>query len=156
MEKIAVIELKTTAVKLQIVDVIRNKYYQVHKTIEIPINLTKDFYSDYFVKPSVIKQINGILGVYKKIVERYECTESICVATDFLNEAKNINGLLNELLVTNGFEFIVNSNAEQNNNIYTAVINSFNRPKGVIINVLDYNTELIIYNRRNTCWDMCV
>ena len=90
MEKIAVIELKTTSVKLQIVDIIRNKYYQVHKTIEMPINLTKDFYSDYFVKPSVIKQLNGILAVYKKIVEKYECTESVCLATDFLNEAKNI------------------------------------------------------------------
>jgi len=149
LEKIAVIELKTTCVKLQIVDVIRNKYYQVHKTIEMPINLTKDFYSDYFIKPAIVKQLNGILSVYKRIAEKYECTESICLATDFLNEAKNINGLLNELLVTNGFEFEVYSDFEQSNSIYTAVINSFNRPKGLIINVLDYNTELIIYNRRN-------
>ena len=149
MEKIAVIELKTTSVKLQIVDVIRNKYYQVHKAIEMPINLTKDFYSDYFVKPTIIKQLNSILSVYKKIVEKYECTESICLATDFLNEAKNINGLLNELLVTNGFEFEVCGKFEESNHMYTAVINSFNRPKGLIINMLDYNTELIIYNRRN-------
>jgi len=149
LEKIAVIELKTTCVKMQIVDVIRNKYYQVHKTIEMPINLTKDFYTDYFIKPSVIKQLNGILTVYKKISEKYECVESICLATDFLNEAKNINGLLNELMVTNGFEFEVYNDFEQNNSIYTAVINSFNRPKGLIINILEYNTELIIYNRRN-------
>lgn len=115
----------------------------------MPVNLTKDFYSDYFVKPAIIKQLNSILAVYKKIIEKYECTESVCLATDFLNEAKNINGLLNELFVTNGFQFEVCKDFEQSNSIYTAVINSFNRPKGLIINVLDYNTELIIYNRRN-------
>jgi len=149
LEKIAVIELKTTGIKLQIVDVIRNKYYQVHKTIEMPVNLTKDFYSDYFVKPAIIKQLNGILAVYKRIIEKYECTETIGLATDFLEDAKNINGLLNELAVTNGINFKVFNANDETNSIYTAVINSFNRPKGLIINVTDYNTELIIYNRRN-------
>ena len=58
MEKIAVIELKTTCVKLQIVDVCRNKYYQTYKIIEMPINLTKYMYNDMFIKPTFIKEIN--------------------------------------------------------------------------------------------------
>ncbi len=149
LEKVAIIELKTTGVKLRIVDVIRNKYFQNHKTIEMPINLTKDFYGDLFIKPTVIKDINSILSVYKKIIEGYECTETICVATDLLTEAKNINGFLNELLVSNGFDFKVFVPEEEIDDVYTAVINSFNRPKGVIINVSDYNTEMVIYNRRN-------
>ena len=77
MEKIAVIEIKTTSVKLQIVDVIRNKYFEVSKVMEMPINLTKDFYSDMFIKPTIIKEINATLAVYKQIIEQYECTETM-------------------------------------------------------------------------------
>lgn len=149
MEKIAVIQIKTTYIKLQIIDIVRNKYYQVHKIIETPINLTKDFYNDMFIKPNIIKDINNILSVYKKIIENYECTETICLATDLLSEAKNINGLLNEFAVTNGFNFKVSVPEEEIEDVYTAVINSFNRPKGIIVNITDYNTELIVYNRRN-------
>ena len=149
MEKIAVIEIKTTSVKLQIVDVVRNKYFEVSRVVEMPINLTKDFYSDMFIKPNVIKEINDILAVYKKIVEQNECTESICFVSDILSEAKNVNGVLNELLVTNGFKFRVLSAEEEINSIYTSVINSFNRPKGLLVNISEYTTQLMVYNRRN-------
>lgn len=149
MEKVAVIELKTTNLKLQIVDVCRNKYYQICKTIEMPINLTKDMYGDMFIKPTVIKEINSILAIYKKIIEQYECTEVECVATDCLNEAKNVSGILNEMRVSNGFDFKVFEPEQEIEDVYTAVINSFNRPKGIIINISDYNSEIILYNRRN-------
>ena len=105
----------------------------------MPINLTKDFYSDMFIKPNVIKEINEILVVFKKIAEQNECTDSICFVTDILNEAKNLNGFINELLVTNGFKFKVLDASEEIDCIYTAVINSFNRPKGVLLNISEYN-----------------
>jgi len=149
LEKIAVIEIKTTCVKLQLVDIISNKYFETSKVIEMPINLTKDFYSDMFIKPTVIKEINDILKVYKQIIESNECIETICTASNILAEAKNQNGVINELNITNGFKFEVLGEDESVNSIYTAVINSFNRPKGVIINVDEHNTELIAYNRRN-------
>lgn len=149
MEKIAVIEIKTTSVKLKIVEVVRNKFFEDCKTIEMPINLTKDFYGDLFIKTNVIKEINGILAVYKKIIESYECTDVICLASDVVFEAKNQNGFINELSVTSGYKFRVISPEDEVNAVYTSVINSFNRPKGVIVNVSDFNTEVVLYNRRN-------
>ena len=62
MEKLAVIEVKTTSVKLQLVDIVSNKYFETSKVVEMPINLTKDFYSDMFIKPTVIKEINEIVS----------------------------------------------------------------------------------------------
>ncbi|MBQ7351933.1 MAG: hypothetical protein IJW59_03645 [Clostridia bacterium] len=149
MEKIGVIEIKTTSVKLSIVEVIRNKYFEVGRTIDMPINLTKDFYSDMFIKPAVIKDISAILAVYKKIIEENECTETVCLATEIISEAKNQNGFINELAVVSGFKFEVLTAEEEINSIYTSVINSFNRPKGVIVNIGDYTTKIIAYNRRN-------
>ena len=149
MEKIAVIEIKTTSVKLQLVDIISNKYFEISKVIDMPINLTKDFYSDMFIKPTVVKEINDILKVYKQIIEANECIETICTASEVLAEAKNQNGVINELNVTNGFKFEVQGEEDRANSVYTAVINSFNRPKGVIINVNEHATDVIVYNRRN-------
>lgn len=149
MEKIAIIEVKTTTVKLEIVDVIRNKYFEVSRVMEMPINLTKDFYGDMFIKPTVIKEIAGVLSVYKKIIEQYECTEVFCFVTDIVMEAKNQNGFLNELFVITGYKFDVVDSETEINGVYSAVINSFNRPKGVIINIGEYNSEIIAYNRRN-------
>ena len=115
MEKLAVIEIKTTCVKLQIVDVVRNKYFKVSHVTEMPINLTKDFYADMFIKTTVVKEINNILAIYKKIIEINECTSTICLASDVLAEAKNINGFLDELNVTNGFKFeVISPENEQN------------------------------------------
>lgn len=149
MEKIAVIEIRTTSVKLQIVDSIPNKYYEISRMIEMPINLSKDFYGDMFVKPNVIKEVNEILKVYKQIIDKYECVDTICLASDIFMEAKNQNGVLNEMSVINGFKFEILDEEQRFNSIYTAVINSFNRPKGVIVNIDEHNTELIAYNRRN-------
>jgi len=149
LEKIAVIEIKTTNVKLQLVDVVSNKYFEVSRVIEMPINLTKDFYSDMFIKPTVVKEINDILKVYKQIIETNECVETICTASEIFAEAKNQNGVINELNSTNGFKFEVLNSENKVNSVYTAVINSFNRPKGVIINIGEHNSELVAYNRRN-------
>ena len=149
MEKIAVVELKTTSIQLKLIDVSSNKFYQPSRVIEMPINLIKDFYADLFIKPAVVKEINEVLKVYKQIIDTNECIETICIASDILSEAKNQNGVLNELFVTNGFKFQVMSEEEKINNVYTSVINSFNKPKGVIIDVEDYNTQVIVYNRRN-------
>ena len=44
LEKIAVIEIKTSSVNLELVDTISNKHFEVSRVIEMPINLTKDFY----------------------------------------------------------------------------------------------------------------
>ena len=149
LEKIAVIEIKTTSVQLKLIDMVTNKYYQPSRTIEMPINLIKDFYTDMFIKPTVVKEINEILKVYKQIIDTSECVETICIASDILTEAKNQNGVLNELLVVNGFRFQVMNEEEKVNAVYTSVINSFNKPKGVIIDVEDYNTQVVVYNRRN-------
>lgn len=149
MEKIAVIEIKTMSVKLKLYDVSRNKYFALSKVVEMPISLTKDFYSDYFIKPSVIKDITNILNVYKTMIESTECSECICLVSNMVAEAKNTNGFLNELAGNTGFKFKVVDFEDNCLSVYTAVINSFNRPKGVIINVGDYSSEVVLYNRRN-------
>lgn len=149
MEKIAIIELDTTKVKLVFANVTRNKSFSIYDHIDVPINLMKDFAEENVIKSTVIKDVVGILTVFKKMIDKEEITETICVATSKINEAKNQNGFLNEIFSITNLKFNILDPEQEANYVYTAVINSFNKPKGLIVNIANYQTEVLLYNRRN-------
>ncbi len=149
MEKIAVIELNTNFIKLVTVEVERNKSFKIYNEIVMPINLLKDFEKDSFIQPSVIKEIISILAVFKRVVDKDEITESICFADEIVVQAKNYNGFFNEIQNSSSFRFSIMPSDEEISNVYTAVVNTFNRPKSLIINVTDFSTQFCLFNRRN-------
>ena len=149
LEKLAVLELSTYFIKMQQVEVIRNKSFAITNELVMPINLLKDFYNDNFIKPAVSNEITDILSVFRTILDREEITETICFATNILSEAKNSNSFLNEIHSASGFKFEILTPDNEIHFLYSAVINTFNKPKGVICNVGEYATEFLMYNRRN-------
>ena len=149
MEKIAVLELNPNFVKMQQVEVEKNKSYTVYNEISTPINLMKNFEPDCFIKSTAIKELLEILKIYKAIVDREEITETICFASSIIDKAKNSEGVLNEIINASTFRFEVLSPEKEIFYSYTAVINSFNKPKGLVIHIGDYETEMVLYNRRN-------
>lgn len=149
MDKIAIIELDTTKVKLIFADVIKNKSFLVYDHVDVPINLMKDFNDESIIKSTIIKEVVCILAVFKKMIDAEGITETICVATSKIDEAKNQNGFLNEIFSITNLKFNILTPEQEINYIYTAVINSFNKPKALIVNVSNYQTEILLYNRRN-------
>ena len=149
MEKIAILNLNSDSIKMQFLNVNKNKSYSAYKSVSMPINLTKDFYNDNFIKPAVIKDIMSIVLVYKKMIDKEEIKTTLCFASPLLKEAKNNNGVLNEIMNATGFEFKVVNEEDEISYIYSAIINSFNKPKGLIVNIGNFTTSLIMYNRRN-------
>ena len=149
MDKIAIIELDTTKVKLIFADVVKNKSFLIYDHVDVPINLMKDFNEESIIKSTIIKEVVSILAVFKKMIDSEGITETICVATSKINEAKNQNGFLNEIFSTTNLKFNILTPEQEVNYVYTAVINSFNKPKALIVNVGNYQTEILLYNRRN-------
>lgn len=149
MEKIAVINLNSDNIKLQFVKLIRNKSFVIYDEVTMPVNLTKDFYSDYIIKPAIVKEVLNTLTVFKKMIDAQEVSETLCFATNLLAEAKNNNGFIDQIENITGFKFKIVEPEQEINNIYTAVINTFNKPKGVVVNISNYNTSFVYYNRRN-------
>ncbi len=149
MEKIAIIELNPNFVKLKQADVEKNKCYVVYNEILTPINLLKNYRPDCFIKNSAVKEVLEVLKVYKEIIEKENTSEVFCYASSMLSEVKNIEGFLEEITNATNFKFGIMEGEEEINLCYTAVINSFNKPKGLIINISDYNTQMLVYNRRN-------
>jgi len=149
LEKIAIINLNSDSIKMQFVNVNKNKSFAPYRKVSMPINLTKDFYSDNFIKSAVIKEIMSIVTVYKKMIDKEEIKTTLCYATPLFKEAKNNNGVLNEILNATGFEFNVISEQDEITYTYSAVINTFNKPKSLIVSVGNYTTTFVLYNRRN-------
>lgn len=134
---------------MQFVAVDKNKSFQPYKTVTMPINLTKDFYSDYFLKPAVVKDVVSIMKVFRQMVDAEEIKTTLCFATCLMNDAKNNNGVLNEIQNATGFTFTIITPENEVGYLYSAVINTFSKPKSLIISVGNFNTTFILYNRRN-------
>ena len=149
LEKLAIIELNTTNVKLIFANVIKNKSFLIYNEVVMPVNLTKDFESDEIIKSTVIKDVVTHLTVFKKMIDAEEITEVIALACDFVRSAKNRNGFLNEIYSVTNFDFRVISPEEEINYVYSAAINTFNKPKALIVNITEFDTQFLLYNRRN-------
>lgn len=149
MENIAIVLLNSDSIKMQFVHINRNKSFAPYKTITMPVNITKDFYSDNFFKPAVIKEVVSIIKVYKQMMDAAEIKTALCYATSLLNDAKNNNGVLNEIQNVTGLTFNVITPQDMINFNYTAVINTFNKPKSLIVDISNFNTTFVLYNRRN-------
>lgn len=149
MEKIAIIELNTLNIKLIFSYVLKNKSFLIYNEVTMPINLTKDFAPDDILKSTVVKEVVDVLGVYKKMIDQEQVSEVFAYVTDFVRRAKNVNGFLDEIFGTVNVNFKVISPEEEINYIYASTINTFNKPKALIVNVGDYSTQFLLYNRRN-------
>lgn len=149
LEKLAVIKLNSDNIKLQFVKLIKNKSFTVYDEVSVPVDLTKDFYGDYIIKPAIIKEISSTLLVFKKMMDAQEITDSLCFATNILADAKNNNGFIDQIENVCGFKFKIVSPEEEGESIYTAIINTFNKPKGLVFNISNYHISFVHYNRRN-------
>ena len=90
------------------------------------------------------------------MLDKEQIVETICYASSLLSEAKNLNGFLNEIANASTFKFEVLMPEDEIGKVYTAVINTFSKPKGLIINISNYSTQFMLYNRRNILNTYCI
>lgn len=150
MDKIAVVVVETYTAKLVIANVAQDNYFSICDVEIEPIQFGLEMDDDHFLKKNQIMSIISILKNFRKICDMFAVTKTIAVAT-FVKDSKpmNIYSFFDEVFVTCGFRFNLLSAEEQNAAIYTGVLNSYDLPKAVIVNVGADNIHLIHYNRRN-------
>ena len=150
MEKIAVVVVETYSAKLIIANMNQDNFFSIcdaeHEII--PTGLEMD--DDHFLKKNQIASIINILKNFRKICDMYAVSKTIAIAS-FIKDTKpmNIYSFFDEVFVTCGFRFPLFSAEEQNTAIYTGILNSYDIPKGLIVNVGADNIHIIHYNRRN-------
>lgn len=150
MDKIAVVVVETYSAKLIIANMNQDNFFSIcdAEYEVIPTGLEMD--DDHFLKKNQIASIMNILKNFRKICDMYAVTKTIAIAS-FVKDTKpmNIYSFFDEVFVTCGFRFSLFSPEEQNTAIYTGILNSYDIPKGLIVNVGADNIHIIHYNRRN-------
>lgn len=150
MDKIAVVVVETYSAKLVIANVAQDNYFSICDVEVESIKCGLEMDDDHFLKKNQIASIISTLKNFRKICDMYQVSKVIAIA-DFVKDSKpmNIYSFFDEVFVTCGFRFSLMSAEEQNLAIYTGIMNSYDIPKGLIINVGADNIHLIHYNRRN-------
>ncbi|MBQ8452053.1 MAG: hypothetical protein IJ538_04705 [Clostridia bacterium] len=150
MDKIAVVVVETYSAKLIIANYVQDNFFSICDVEIEPIQFGLEMDEDHFLKKNQIMSIISTLKNFRKICDMYSVNKTIAIA-DFVKDTKpmNIYSFFDEVFVTCGFRFSLMTPEEQNSAIYTGVMNSYDIPKAVIVNVGADNIHIIHYNRRN-------
>lgn len=150
MDKIAVVVVETYSAKLVIANVVQDSYFSICDVEIEPIKFGLEMDDDHFLKKNQIMSIISTLKNFRKICDMFSVSKTIAIAS-FVKDTKpmNIYSFFDEVFVTCGFRFTLLSPEEQNMAIYTGIMNSYDIPKAIIVNVGADNIHLIQYNRRN-------
>ncbi len=148
MNKLAVFELGVNDVKLTIFKYTDSTFFTTEQQIIEPVKITQDMERDGYIKPARIQETISVLKNFKKIVDNEKIENTICYASSVLGKARNQIAFLDEIYKTVSLYFKVLTTEEQVSALHSAIMYSFAMTRGVIIQVGDYSTELVRFNRR--------
>lgn len=148
MEKVAIIEIDETNLKLLILDVEQGGYYNVFDRVTENIKLGKYVASEGIVPANKITETLTILKLFRKVCDSNKVNKVYSICTSFIRDAKNQKSFFDEIYNNTSFSFNVLSMDDEIKAVYSGVINYVDVPKGVIIDVEPNYTHIIHYNRR--------
>ena len=148
MNKVALIDLGTSALRLLIVNVKEGGYFEVVEEIEESTKLGKEIEETGVLKPARIAESINVLKMFRRICDSNSISKIISVATSAIKNAKNQNSFLDEIYNSCGFNMTVLTQEDELKALYNGVVNTIDIPKGVVINVAPSFTQVFQYNRR--------
>ena len=148
MNRLAVYELGVNDIKLTIYKYTSNGFFAAESQIVEPVKLTQDMERDGYIKPIRIQETISVLKNFRRIVDGAKIENSICYANPVIANARNQIAFLDEIYKTVSLYFKVLTAEEQVSALHTAIMYSFAMTRGVIVQVGDYSTEIVKFNRR--------
>lgn len=148
MEKIAIIEIKSSYTKFTVAT-IGEGFFRVDSQMKDLIKIGEDINKDGFIKPARINEVLTILKGYKKFCKANKIEDIVAVATYCVRNAKNQKSFIDEVNSMLGFKIKVLSEEEESSILYGATISTLDVPKGVTINIGAEHINITAYLRRN-------
>lgn len=156
MEKVALIELGNSALRLILLNTKDGGYFDIVDELEEQIKVGKDIQTSGVLKPTTISECIGILKMFRKLCDRRGVAKIVCVATSLVREAKNQNSFLDEVYNSCGFTMNLLTVEDEMRATYAGVVNTVDIPKGIIIEIANNTTNIIQYNRRTILNQVCL
>jgi len=152
VEKIAVIDLGTSSVRLVIANVLvespETSHHVVFDELKEPLALVQDLDRDGFLKPPRIAHAVKTLQMFKKLCDAHKVSAIYAFTTSSVRKAKNLKSFLEEISSVCGIKFRVLLEEDESLLIYQGVANSIDIPKGLIMDLSASTCQFIHYNKR--------
>ncbi len=148
-EKIALLELTPRSAKLILAWYTSGVSFEVCDEIVEPLKAYEDMYREGYIKPTAIAEAIRIVKMFRKLCDAMKVTKAIAYASSSFRDAKNYSGFLDEVEIASGFKIRLMTPEDEITACYTSVVNTLDVPKGVILNVDEDKTQVIIYARKN-------
>ncbi len=148
MEKVAIIEMNEVNLKLLIIDVAKNQFFNLADSVSENLQLGVGISKDGIVSAAKVNETLSVLKMFRKVCENNQVTRFVAVAKNFIKEAKNQKSFFDEIYNHTSFTFTILTPEEEVKSIYGGIINTIDVPKGIIIDVEPSVTHVIQYNRR--------
>ena len=150
MEKIAVVLVDAYRASLVVAEFDFDNNFSIVCEENENIKLGLDLNRDHFLKKPQIDDTIRVLKNYKKLCDMFEVQKTIAVCNfNSDNKPKNLYSFFDEVFSCCGFRFNLISSEDQNNAIYSSIINTYDFPKALVYGVSSESINTVLYNRRN-------
>lgn len=147
MEKIAIIELNETTLRLSIFLANEGKA-KLCMDREQFFPIGKEIMGEELLSPKTKTDLLSVLKIYRKMIEQHSVDKIFAVADNVILNARNYRGFLDEVYNNTGLNFVILNDDDFIRVIFNGVVNSIDNAKGVFIYAGAYKTYLVKYNRR--------
>lgn len=155
IRKIAVIDVGSNTARMIIVDVYPGGGFHIIDELKESVRLAQDM-DDGRIMPRRIRQLIQTLNMFKRLCDSMGVTEIYPVATAAVRRARNQRSFLDEIAHATGLELQVLSDEEECFYLHQGVINSFDYPDGVIVDIGGSSVEIILMERRQMKEFVCL
>ncbi|MBE7075373.1 MAG: hypothetical protein E7376_05290 [Clostridiales bacterium] len=148
MEKIAIVKLGADTIKLSLVDVAPNGYYNLFDEVVESVKLGASIEQAGLIKPNVVNEALNILKLFRKLCDANCVYKIYAVAESFIKIAKNQKSFLDEIYNNTGFSFYIYSSEEEVKVVYRGITSLIDISKAIGIYVAPNQTHILQFNRR--------
>lgn len=148
MEKIAIIKIGSDSIKLSLIDISPNGYYNLFDEVVENVKIGLSIEQSGLIKPNIIMESLTILKLYRKICDANNTIKTFAFAESFLKVAKNQKSFLDEIYNNTGFSFNVYNVEDEAKVAYKGITNLIDVPKAVGIYIAPTQTYIMHFNRR--------
>lgn len=148
MEKIAIIKLGAQSIKLSLIDVASNGYFNLFDEIVENVKIGASVERDNLIKPQIISEALTYLKLFRKLCDANNVGKIVAVAESFIKLAKNQKSFFDEIYNNTGFAFNILNFDEEVKIIYKGITNLVDISKAIGIYIAPNQTHILNYNRR--------
>lgn len=148
MEKIAIVKLGAQSIKLSLIDLSPNGFYNLFDEITENIQLGKSVEENNLIMPNIINESLVMLKLFRKICDVNNVSRVVAVAESFIKIAKNQKSFFDEIYNNTGFAFNIYSAEEEIKVVYKGITSLIDISKAYGIYIAPNQTHVLQFNRR--------